>query len=315
MLKTTSPAKAILFGEHAVVYGKGAIAVSLDMRMELRISLSERTSVNGQSLSEPRHRYIRWAVENLWDGGGLRINTRSDIPPASGLGSSAALSCCIASAIAAMNGAWSEAGTARDAFEIEYNTQGRASPTDTSCSAHGKAISVSFEKGVGHLWTLGKGNRRWHIHHLDPPDMTLVVGFTGVPSVTTVQIEKVRSFHDRSGFARETINEIGNIVEEGLLALRSGDIVRIGELMNMNHACLTILGVSSKELQRLKDACDPYSYGVKITGAGGGGSVIALTDTPDKVMEAILSRGGKPFKASVSRDGTRAIVSEKVASA
>ncbi|MDG6225823.1 MAG: mevalonate kinase [Candidatus Thermoplasmatota archaeon] len=314
MVETSSPAKAILFGEHAVVYGKGAIAISLDLMMRLTVSTSEKTTVNGQDLSQPRHRYIKWAVENLWKGEALRIATRSDIPKASGLGSSAALSCCIASALASLKGEVREDAVARDAFEIEYNTQGRASPTDTSCSAHGRAINVSFERGEGHLWSLGKGERTWHIHHLEPPDMTLVIGFTGVPSVTSIQIEKVRSFYERSGFAKETIDEIGNIVEDGLRAMSSGDVVRIGELMNMNHACLSILGVSSKELQRLKDACDPYSYGVKITGAGGGGSVIALTDAPEKVMDAISSRGGRPFKAGISREGTRIVVSEKAAS-
>jgi mevalonate kinase len=142
------------------------------------------------------------------------------------------------------------------------------------------------------------------MHDLDPPDLKMVVGFTRTPSITPIQVQKVREYYDRSGFAKELIGEIGDIVEEGVKALKDHDLVRIGELMNRNHACLSILGVNSKELQRLKDACDPYSYGVKLTGAGGGGSIIALTDDPQKVSDAIAAKGGRPYIAPVARRGT-----------
>jgi mevalonate kinase len=304
MIAASSPAKVILFGEHAVVYGMGAIALSLDLRMDLTIRPSERTSVNGTSLDAPKNRYIKWAFENLWSGGPLMMTTRSDIPAASGLGSSAALSCCIAAALRSLVERPDEERIARDAFDVEYNTQGRASPTDTSCSCHGRAIRVSLEKGVDLLWSLGKDDRVWHIHDLDPPELTMVVGFTRTPSITSIQVRKVRNYYDRSGFAKEVIAEIGTIVDDGMRAIREGDLVRIGELMNRNHACLSILGVNTKELQKLKDACDPISYGVKLTGAGGGGSIIALTDDPDRVSKAIAAKGGRPYIAPVARNGT-----------
>jgi len=304
MLDLSSPAKAILFGEHAVVYGSGAIAISLELRMRMRIAEAAETSVNGGSVAHPRHRYIRWAMENLWSGAGLDIRTTSEIPPASGLGSSAALSCCIAAGLRSFKERPDEREIAREAFEVEFNTQGGASPTDTSCSAHGKAILVSSAAKEGLLWTLGKNDRVWNIHHLDVPRLNLVVGYTRKPSVTPLQVQKVRKYYERSGFARDQIDEIASIVEEGISALSKGDVVRLGELMDRNHSCLSILGVNSKELQRLKDASDALSYGCKLTGAGGGGSVIALTDRPDEVCEAIRSRGGIPYPVTVAMEGT-----------
>ncbi len=305
MMEASSPAKAILFGEHAVVYGEPAIAIALDRRISVRVKESSETKVDGGRLTMRRHRYVRWAMNNLWNGPPLNFRIKSSIPGASGLGSSAALSCSVASLLRKMEkGSSSTDKVASDAFEIEYNVQGGASPTDTSCSAHGNGIMVNFEKGEDHLWSLSKGERTWHIHDLKVPEMTLVVGFTGKPSVTHLQVAKVRSFYERSGFARETVGEIGSLIGDAITALKREDLVEVGSLMNRNHSLLSILGASSKELQNLVDAAEPLSYGAKLTGAGGGGSIIALTDDPKRVADAIKNRGGRPYVVKKTQLGT-----------
>lgn len=304
MIEASSPAKAILFGEHAVVYGKPAIAIALDRRISVSIKESNRTTVDGKGLAQRRNRYVRWAIENLWEGPPLEIRTRSHIPSASGLGSSAALSCSVAGALREYSKRFDPAGVASDAFEMEYNVQGGASPTDTSCSAHGGGILVSFEKGDDHLWSLGKKEKLWHIHDVEPPNMSLVVGYTKKPSITHIQVGKVRGFYERSGFAKETVQEIGDLVTDAYKAIMDGDMVRIGELMTRNHSLLTILGASSKELQKLVEAASPHSFGAKMTGAGGGGSMIALTDNVEKVSDAISARGGVPYVVNLSMIGT-----------
>lgn len=304
MLEASSPAKAILFGEHAVVYGKPAIAISLDRRMNLTVFPAEEPTVDGGRLSLRKHRYVRKAYENLWDGKAIAFRTRSSIPSASGLGSSAALSCSAVAAMLFLQGDLSEENIARKAFQVEYEVQGRASPTDTSCSTHGNAIMVSSRAGDDLLWTIPAGENVWNVHHVEPPDLKLVVGYTKQPSVTPLQVEKVRNYYNRSGFARETIDDIGSLTMDGMKALQARDLVELGELMNRNHSLLTILGVTSRELDKLRDAAGPLSYGTKLTGAGGGGSIIALTDRPDEVCEAIRRRGGVPFSAGSTRKGT-----------
>lgn len=305
MLESSSPAKAILFGEHAVVYGRPALALALDRRISVRARESSSFTVDGQTLRARKHRYVRWTLENMWEGGPLEFRTASNIPSASGLGSSAALSCSVVAIIRHLMGEWSERRGALDSFEVEYNVQGRASPTDTSCSTHGNGILVSFEPLDDLLWTISKGGTTWHIHHVTPPELELVVGYTKKPSITPIQVNKVRDFYSRSGFARETIDEIGALVSEGLAALKRNDRVELGELMDRNHSLLSILGVNSNELQKLKDAAAPFSYGVKLTGAGGGGSIIALTDRPERTADAIKRRGGIPYIVKTTTVGTR----------
>jgi mevalonate kinase len=269
--------------------------------------------VDGGRLVIRKHRYVKWAYENLWSGPTMAFRTRSTIPTASGLGSSAALSCSVVSAFEFLEGNLSEETTARKAFEVEYNVQGKASPTDTSCSTHGNGILLSSDIRDDHLWSITKGGTTWNIHHIEPPELSLVVGYTRRPSITPIQVNKVRSYYDRSGFARETIDEIGDLVEDGYKALRDKDIVKLGELMDRNHSLLTILGVTSKELDKLREAAGPLSYGTKLTGAGGGGSMIALTDKPEEVSAAIKRRGGIPFEVKTSRTGARVNVLDRKA--
>lgn len=305
MLEASSPAKAILFGEHAVVYGKPAIALALDLRMSITAKEGLKTRVDGGNLRMRRHRYVKWAVENLWSGGPISFRTNSKIPRASGLGSSSALSSSVVAILQKMKGSWNEKANALESFEVEYNVQGGASPTDTSCSTHGSGILVSFEEMDHHLWTISKGDRTWYVHHIEPPEMRMVVGFTKRPSITHIQVNKVRDFYQRSGFARETIDEIGDLVREGLKAIRSKDMVKLGSLMDQNHSLLSILGVSSKELDKLRDSVEACSYGAKLTGAGGGGSIIALTDEPERCARCIERRGGVPYIVKNTRVGTQ----------
>ena len=75
--------------------------------------------------------------------------------------------------------------------------------------------------------------------------------------------------------------------------------------MNENHALLNRLGVGHPMLDKLVEACSGHSYGAKMTGAGGGGSMIALTDDPDAVSNAIRDAGGEPIVARVGCEGVR----------
>jgi mevalonate kinase len=299
----SAPGKVILLGEHAVVFGQPAIAVAIDQRLLCSITPSDSFTLNGHPLNERTHAYVGVATSMFWKGGPLAIETTSEFPSGSGLGSSAAVSVAALGAIEAMQGQLEVKNVARNAFEIESLVQGRASPIDTSTSAHGKGIFVNNVKGDDFIWELAKDTRHWDIHHCEVPELNLVVGFTGISAATGPLVAKVKRFADKSRFAREVIEEIGQLTIEGREALRHNDPVKLGSLMTRDQKLLAILGVSCQALDDLIDASLPLSYGAKLTGAGGGGSMVALTDRPDQVAEVIRSKGGYPIKVRTGVPG------------
>jgi len=108
-------------------------------------------------------------------------------------------------------------------------------------------------------------------------------------------VANVKERVDRDPKAREAVREIGRITLEGVQALRRHDFARAGQLMDRNHAILTDLGVGHPMLDRLVSAARATSYGAKLTGAGGGGSMVALSERPQETAAAIRAAGGKAF--------------------
>ena len=302
---SSAPAKVILFGEHAVVYGEPAIAVALNLRTEVKIEMGDRFTINGYPLTDKFHSYIKNAIELCWDGMPLNIITKSNVPSASGMGSSASVTVAMVSALLALKGEINEEKVAKMSFEVEYTTQGRASPIDTSTVTHGKGILVDREKRDNFLWSVKKNDLTWQIHHIEVPKLKLVVGFSGIRGHTREMVEKVRRFYLWNSFARDVIKDIGKIVIEAIKPLEDEDYERIGELMNRNNKLLTILGVNHPFLKKMMKEARKYSYGAKLTGAGGGGSIVVLTDEQDEVARAIEKVGGEAHKVEISNYGYR----------
>lgn len=299
--KMSAPGKVILFGEHAVVFGEPAIAAALNLRTGVLAEDSASNMLNGIPLHGESNPYPYFALK-LTESGPMNLTVSSDIPPGAGLGSSAALT---VATVASLRPDYGPERVASTSFEVELLAQGRASPIDTSTSTHGGAVYVDRKEGSNVLWTIKKGDVTWHIHHAEVPHLDIVIGFTGKGAATGPLVENVRRLHSRFETAREAVAEIGAVTVEARKRMRDGDIVGIGELMDRNQQLLSILGVSTDEIARLIDAVRPYSYGAKLTGAGGGGSVISLTDRPEKVAEAIRKKGFIPYTCTIGGEGLR----------
>lgn len=305
-MRASAPGKLILFGEHAVVFGEPALATAIDLRTDVYARPDKEWLVDGSTLEQPKYAYVRKAVETSWNGPPLWLEIRSMIPVGCGLGSSAAVTVAALGALGAAGGPVDPEAIARRAFGVELAVQGRASPIDTTTATHGAAILVRKEAGKDLLWEIENGPTRWFLHHCELPKMSLVVGNTGIAAATGPLVAGVKAKVERDPKAADAVREIGTITLEGLKALTSRDLVRAGELMDRDHELLNYLGVGHPLLDRLVAAARRHAFGAKLTGAGGGGSMFALTEHPDRVRSAIEGAGGKAFVVETGPPGLEA---------
>lgn len=307
VVTASAPGKCILLGEHAVVYGEPAIALALSLRTRVTINQGgSQHVVNGQPLSAQYHSYVKAALDASWAGGPLELTLESGVPSACGLGSSAALTVATVKALAELSGGADEGEIARRAFETELAVQqGRASPTDTSTATHGGAIYLDNVPRDGVLWSFERDGRRWAIHGLDVPPFPVVLGNVGRRAPTGEMVAKAAEFVQRSAFGKDVVRELGQLTREGKTAMLAGDVPRLGSCMNRAHRLLTIMGISTPELNGLVEACQRRAHGAKLTGAGGGGCMLALTDAPEEVAEIVRSKGATPYVVQAAAAGVR----------
>ena len=326
MATAFAPGKCILFGEHAVVYGHPAVAVSIDSGIEITVEECERWEINNQHntngfelFDSNKHPHIQHIIKNLfnYEGKPLRINVQSNLFSGAGLGSSAALSNAMGAALHQFTKPNKELDLiklSKIGHSAEAATQeGRASPTDSAASSLGGCIVVSGKKidTLKHIFDTSlitpEGKRNWSIHqaelHESINQSWLVLGFTGQSSPTGKMVSGVAERLKQNPELYEDMESIENITMAGLTALKAGNMEAVGMAMNSCHEKLKNLGVSNELLDLMVSVTRPHSFGSKLTGAGGGGCMVALTDNPTRVAQEIELCGGKPLISKFGSSG------------
>jgi len=321
----SAPGKAILFGEHAVVYGKPAIAMALSKRAQVKVTgrLDKKIQVNIRDLGIKEYinlkenivtsnspekgilKYVLNSVKSVHQESGLDIYIDVNVPIGGGLGSSAAVTVALIAAVSKYNNIdLKKKEIARLAHKVELEVQNYASPLDTIISTYGGLIYLKDAKKIISL----------DINH----DIPVVIGFTdsgGNTMCSTDTGKLVGAVKIRKESYPEIINPVIGSIEaltiEAKEAILNNDKKRIGELMNINHGLLDALGVNTLELSNMVyTARVAGASGSKITGAGGGGSIISFCPEGTEEVIAALKKIENAFKSDISKDGVKTTLKE-----
>jgi len=229
----------------------------------------------------------------------VSISITSTLAGGAGLGSSAATLVAVAGATSALEG-WGldEMALARASEAGERLVHGNPSGLDATTSAMGGVI----------LFRRGEEPRRVEL----PAPVTLLVAFSGRTRNTGKLVRKVTGMKETYPSLFASLCESATLVS-GLCAdaLVKGDTVSLGRLMTYGHAVLARAGASNRRLDELVDLCLGLGcLGAKLTGAGGGGSVLAVPPSdPEEarsVAEKLTRRGYGTFLTKIPTAGARA---------
>jgi len=277
----SAPGKIILFGEHSVVYGRHALvsAINLRCRVEARKSGDFRIisplGVTGMDFEV--HPYVSFAIKRfseLKKINGVELVIRSDIPIASGLGSSAAVTVATLKALSEeFEFTLSDEEIFELAKKVELDVQGRASGIDPFISTFGGAwifperekVELPFDFFVFRLWERS----------------------------TKLMVEKVAKLRQRHS---EVLEKIFDAIDAIALKAPKCGSEDFEELIHINQSLLRAIGVSSPEIDELISRLEKEGFRVKLTGAGGGGCVFGIY------------RGKKPEEATIvksEKEGVR----------
>jgi mevalonate kinase len=318
-VEASAPGKMILYGEHSVVYGKTAVVLAIDRRAKV---FAEKRSdkkifIDADNLGFSGYfeddvyypvRGKAWRGRNLAALNvsarktldyigidvGANLKVRSMIPIAVGLGSSAAICVATVSAIERLHDSGLKPEEiSKLAFEGETVIHGKPSGVDNNVSTFGGVMSYDKENGI---------KRHKLIHNIP-----FIIGNTNKKRSTKRMVENVAALRERNPNEFEKIlDSMGMIADDGLTALMKSDIYRIGDLMNFNHGFLSALGVSTMKLEILcHTSRNNGALGAKLTGAGGGGCMIAISEDSaiPNIERAIRRRKSESYRVSLSDKG------------
>ena len=306
--KASAPGKVILFGEHFVVYGVKAILCDINKRITVTAEKIEENKISIKSnignlelepnkeISEinsplkPFYYLAKKLIEN--QNTGIQIIVESDIPLGVGLGSSSA--CCVAGA-AAISRLFKE--TSKDeilklAIEAERTIFENTSGADCTVCTFGGIMEYDKENGFNKIES--------------EPNFHLVIANSNIEHSTESVVAGVKRFKEKNEEQFSTLCKIeSKLVEDVLKLLKENNVRELGNKVSENQEYLETIGISNEKLREMIKIGQNKSFGAKITGAGGGGCIYALTDESnvDETINQFKSENHDCFSAKIDFQG------------
>jgi len=307
--KASAPGKIILFGEHFVVYGGKAILCAINKRITVSATKTKGNTISirsnvGDLITTPRrpineinsplkpfYFIANKMIEKYNQNTGIEILIRSEIPLGVGLGSSSA--CCVAgaAAISRLFAKTSKKEILELAIEAEKTIFQNTSGADCTVCTFGGIMEYD-KNGFSEIKL--------------EPNFELVIANSKIEHSTEKMVSKVKQFKEKNeGKFSKLCKEESDLVNKVLILLKNNDLVELGKSMTKNQEYLGTIGVSNEKLSSMIELAQKLSFGAKITGAGGGGCIIVLTNEANvkNVIRNFKKKNYDCFSAKIDLKG------------
>ena len=303
-----APGKIILFGEHFVVYENRAILCAINKyatvtsektntsNILISSSLGQSSIQKDEDVSNVEKKFRPFfyiakqlITKNKFDKG-ISIKIESEIPIGAGLGSSSA--CCVAAAASISNlfCNTNEKEILELAIQAEKTIFPNSSGADCTVSVYGGIIEYQREKSFSKINTENKFD-------------FLIIDSEQVHATDKV-VNQVKKFKEENeNIFSELCSEEERLITKALDSIKNNDLETIGKCMAQNQIYLEQIGVSNDVLLSITKEIEKITFGAKITGAGDGGCIIALTKKDDDLSEYVNTTKYQTHKVSIQKTG------------
>jgi len=303
-----APGKIILFGEHFVVYGNRAILGAIDKyatvtsektntdNILISSSLGQSSIQKDQDVNKVEKKfrpffYIAKQVisKNNFDKG-ISIKIESNIPIGAGLGSSSA--CCVAAAASILNlfGNGNKKEILELSIQAEKTIFPNSSGADCTVSVYGGIIEYQKEDGFSNISIENELN-------------FLIIDSEQVHATDKVVAQVKKFKEENSNIFLELCLEEERLITKALDSMKNNDLQTIGKCMAQNQMYLEQIGVSNDILLSITKEIEKITFGAKITGAGDGGCIIALTKKDNDLSEYVNTTKYQTHQVSIQKTG------------
>lgn len=293
-----------------MVYGKKAILATINKRVTVTAEKTNESIISIKSDLGELVKPVNESIENIDSPlkpffyiakemlqkfnfeGGLKIIVESEIPSGVGLGSSSA--CCVAGAASISNlfTKLSKEDIIDLAIKAEQTIFKDTSGADCTVCTHGGIIEYDKQGGFKKIES--------------PNDFTLVISNSGQTHSTSVTVSKVKNFKENNEEKFMSLCEKEDeLISNTKEALKKNDLKVIGKSMSENQNYLEEIGISNDNIRKMISLAESNAYGAKITGAGDGGCIIALTDMTnlDDTMSNLKGENYECFSVKIDSKG------------
>jgi len=286
--------KVILLGEHSVVHGSAAIAIGIDRGISAvaRVAAEDLLSVSPWDVRirprkngvRPLERAFAIALATYSDRPPLQIDAQVDLPSGAGLGCSAALGVAVFDALdqaLGVNRSREDLGSLALRWEEVFH--GTPSGIDNMAAALGGMLH--YQKGAA--------LKRLRVSQ----PFAVVIADSGERSETKEMVALVAcQLASSPARVRKKFDDVSELVREAEQTLSKGDMSTLGRLLDSNHEILSSLHLSTPKIEELiRLARAQGALGAKVTGAGGGGCIVALAEDDEHAHRIRGALGARCF--------------------